>query len=1140
MADSTPTFNIFGDPTKDDIKVGYISTDRGFVSGVGICEANDYAKLNPGTVFIFKNREEIKYIDINDVNKLTVNDLDLSEECGGIEIDKVSSCNPTVETFGGAGLGVLANPVVGEDGSIIAVDVVEGGFGYQSEPSAVIKDPCSIGAGAELRVEMVENEAAVELEYDDEDDFEEYEICNDDNNVGFGRRYDPNGKDIGEWNPALYLDDGTLSFDEQLKKYSDFLLTAPNPWWTTRTEPPLRTTSEGKISRAKYDVYHWAWGAKPGENDPIDNLYIKLFGRRGEPSGLDYWRDRIASGKNLNQIEDEMKTMPEWKEVCEGKCKPVMPDVTYLAGSYWEYDKNNFMNKYAISPVPMSNVVPSDFGGQEHYFEWDIDFPHSGDYIFKFQCDNEGALYIDGEKKGEYQIGQGGAAGNVLSPPETTKVGLTTGFHTVRVDVFNGQPMKKVAEQQKLDALATSDEVKFDVQVATLYGASATIEGLDISFAKTYGEDKSVNESVTKKVEYGRVYDVKITSDTIRSESSTSTIGGSYPLIYTKLKDGSLRRKSNRRLEYDDSADNIGFDRQTNEFAGAFTIDNVTGGTAKFSSDGSSIEVQGDEVKVTLTYNWDDNPRRSGRVLETIAIKDTIWRQLNWRPSENRWVVESIGSHTYTVTLAGKTTSTSSKTIGGANNGAVLRTKGDTVLQMEDIPNTDAGGGGVGQYWDDVIISVSQGRFFDINGMNAKYVLEKQTKTVMQGGTGSGTVKDGVVYDGPELFHKNFSGWGSFMNKSSVCQNPTVANTQVVNYTWSNVDFPEDGIYQVKFQNDAHATLYLDGEPIVTGNFDNEAGVSAQDESNWSGSGKYKNVPVNKGKHTLTVGPPNPDLIDTLFKQPAGYEWHKNPSGFAIEIRKKMKVVRTGADGKPVTKSWKENPVLVSAHLIPPPCPRVVEGKGSVDKIIPVVPGNGYSPPPTGGGDPRYDVLLELTNVIIEDPGINYDPDDEVVITGGPGDPVIPPFKPVPGPFGTIIDIPVPPNKGIGFTKWPDISISTSTGIGFVGTPVFTVRRTPPLVDPDRLLQVTDLVGLKQTGYYDGKPYYGAIFYKEGIKYAGWYETAGQLVQVYDTLQESIDAMVTTPASAIQRQGSDISSNDPRLNIPGTPDNLTY
>ena len=93
-------------------------------------------------------------------------------------------------------------------------------------------------------------------------------------------------------------------------------------------------------------------------------------------------------------------------------------------------------------------------------------------------------------------------------------------------------------------------------------------------------------------------------------------------------------------------------------------------------------------------------------------------------------------------------------------------------------------------------------------------------------------------------------------------------------------------------------------------------------------------------------------------------------------------------------------------------------------------------------------------------------------------------------------------------------------------------------LDPDKLIQVTDLVGLKQTGYYDGRPYYGAVFYKEGVRYAGYYETAGRLVQIYDTLQESIDGMVTTPPSAIQRQGTDINSNDPRLNIPGTPNNL--
>ena len=46
------SFNIFEPPTKCDIKVGYISTDRGYVSGVGIHDANLYAKKNPGTTFI--------------------------------------------------------------------------------------------------------------------------------------------------------------------------------------------------------------------------------------------------------------------------------------------------------------------------------------------------------------------------------------------------------------------------------------------------------------------------------------------------------------------------------------------------------------------------------------------------------------------------------------------------------------------------------------------------------------------------------------------------------------------------------------------------------------------------------------------------------------------------------------------------------------------------------------------------------------------------------------------------------------------------------------------------------------------------------------------------------------------------------
>ena len=61
------SFDLFGPATKCDIRVGYISTDRGFVDGVGIHAANQYAKLNPGTTFIFRNRDKVQYLNINDV-----------------------------------------------------------------------------------------------------------------------------------------------------------------------------------------------------------------------------------------------------------------------------------------------------------------------------------------------------------------------------------------------------------------------------------------------------------------------------------------------------------------------------------------------------------------------------------------------------------------------------------------------------------------------------------------------------------------------------------------------------------------------------------------------------------------------------------------------------------------------------------------------------------------------------------------------------------------------------------------------------------------------------------------------------------------------------------------------------------------
>ena len=102
MTDSNLKFNIFEDSNMDDLRVGYISPDTGYVAGITICEANDYAKLNPGTIFILKNRDQIRYLNINDVNNLTKEDLftETGDACGGIDIIAQTPCKPhTPSTF---------------------------------------------------------------------------------------------------------------------------------------------------------------------------------------------------------------------------------------------------------------------------------------------------------------------------------------------------------------------------------------------------------------------------------------------------------------------------------------------------------------------------------------------------------------------------------------------------------------------------------------------------------------------------------------------------------------------------------------------------------------------------------------------------------------------------------------------------------------------------------------------------------------------------------------------------------------------------------------------------------------------------------------------------------------------------------
>ena len=461
------------------------------------------------------------------------------------------------------------------------------------------------------------------------------------------------------------------------------------------------------------------------------------------------------------------------------------------------------------------------------------------------------------------------------------------------------------------------------------------------------------------------------------------------------------------------------------------------------------------------------------------------------------------------------------------------------VLMVEDLPDVAAGSQG-GITHDDLVCSASKGRFFDVRANKCKYVIDAPA-------TGQVTI-GGVTYSGPKLFAFRNPHYGDFLNTQGVAPDyPVNDNGQTNNYVWSNVDFPVTGQYKFKFANDAHGSVYLDGEPILDGTFDDIAGISAVDVQNWN-PGLERTLHIPKGKYTIAVAPTGrlglTDVhADGLFKKLSpGYlkgtaTWDRNPSAMALSITTEVDIL-AGTTGS--SDPWMKNPISISAELVPPPCPRLVEGGGVIEEVVVIDPGNGY---PTSEG-PGIPTLLELDKIEVDDPGINYNcKGDKIVIEPSNGAQA----NIICDNFGRISEVEVT-HPGIGFTGYPDIYIDSPTGVAFSAKPKFKIHRDPiPKVpgmppdwdgDVDKLLQVTDLVGLKQTGYYDGRPYYGAVFYKDGVRYAGYYETAGRLVQIYDTLQESIDGMVTTPPSAIQRQGTDISSDDTNLDIPNTPDTL--
>ena len=187
---------------------------------------------------------------------------------------------------------------------------------------------------------------------------------------------------------------------------------------------------------------------------------------------------------------------------------------------------------------------------------------------------------------------------------------------------------------------------------------------------------------------------------------------------------------------------------------------------------------------------------------------------------------------------------------------------------------------------------------------------------------------------------------------------------------------------------------------------------------------------------------------------------------------------------------------------------------GVVVQVIVRDSGQGYLPPPQTV--PQYPAVLELTGVTVTNPGFNHNCGVDTVE-------VIPSNGTVLSyncdPFGKIKSVSV--DKGGRFTELPQIRMNTETGINATFVPNFDVIRDPEPIDPvitqEDLVQVFDLVGLNINGYIDGKPYYGNVYYVNGIRYAGTSaQTSGTNIIVYDTRLASLQKrLVVKPVSTV-------------------------
>ncbi len=241
------------------------------------------------------------------------------------------------------------------------------------------------------------------------------------------------------------------------------------------------TTVTKKVKRnTKYKVTASGnYKGKGVEQGLVGGLGRKAKEIKGNKKGTVIFTDFVKSANDNDDLQVEA-TQGIFRATNERKRDGHSTnDLTYIFESTKDFKpkpqtkvqriiEDSFMNNHAISPVPPSNALGSDFAGIEHTLEWEEDFPYDGDYIFKYLADNVADIFLDNELVGRTRRFKGS--------PDKLKKFVKSGVHRIRVDLENIPIYEKVIIQPPPPTPEISTKREYNIEFEGLNRSNNPIE----------------------------------------------------------------------------------------------------------------------------------------------------------------------------------------------------------------------------------------------------------------------------------------------------------------------------------------------------------------------------------------------------------------------------------------------------------------------------------------------------------------------------------------------------------------------------------------------------------------------------------------------------------------------------------------